>query len=84
MFLAIGIGSTLLPFALFYAGLRRMRAEEAGIIATVEPVVAVLSAAVFLGETLRPVQLAGAALVLAATLLSTLRAPETALTAERV
>jgi len=44
----------------------------------------VLSAAVFLGETLRPVQLAGAALVLAATLLSTLRAPETALTAERV
>jgi len=85
MFLAIGIGSTLLPFALFYGGLRRLRAEEAGVIATVEPVVAVLSAALFLGETLRPLQLTGAALVLVATLLSTIRAPEPAvLAAERV
>lgn len=85
MFLAIGIGSTLLPFALFYGGLRRLRAEEAGVIATIEPVVAVLTAAIFLGEMLRPLQLAGAGLVLAATILSTIRVPErTALTAERV
>lgn len=85
MFLAIGVGSTLLPFALFYGGLRRLRAEEAGVIATVEPVVAVLSAAIFLGEILGPMQLAGAALVLIATLLSTIRAPEPAvLAAERV
>ena len=85
MFLAIGVGSTLLPFALFYGGLRRLRAEEAGVIATIEPVVAVLTAAIFLGEILRPMQLAGAALVLIATLLSTIRAPEPAvLAAERV
>jgi drug/metabolite transporter (DMT)-like permease len=85
MFLALGVGSTLLPFALFYGGLRRLRAEEAGVIATVEPVVAILSAAFFLGENLRPLQLAGAALVLLATLLSTIRAPEPpVLAAERV
>jgi drug/metabolite transporter (DMT)-like permease len=85
MFLAIGIGSTLLPFSLFYGGLKRLRAEEAGVIATLEPVVAVLTAAIFLGEGLRPLQIGGAALVLAATLLSTVRASErTALTAERL
>ena len=85
MFLCIGVGSTLLPFALFYAGLRRLRVEEAGIIATIEPVVAVLTAAVFLGEGLGTVQLCGALLVLAATLLATIQSPErAAITAERL
>ena len=85
MFLAIGVGSTLLPFALFYAGLKRLRAAEAGVLATIEPVIAVLTAAIFLGEGLRPIQLAGAALVLMATLLSAMQRPEpTVLTAERV
>jgi len=85
MFLCIGIGSTLLPFALFYGGLRRLRAEEAGVIATIEPVVAVLTAALFLGEGLGTIQLCGAFLVLVATLLATIQSPErSALTAERV
>ncbi len=85
MFLTIGVGSTLLPFAFFYSGLRRLRAAEVGILATLEPVVAVVSAALFLGEGLRPLQLGGAALVLAASLLSTLQAPEpAAMTGERV
>jgi drug/metabolite transporter (DMT)-like permease len=85
LFLVIGIGSTLLPFTLFYAGLRRLRAEEAGILATLEPVVAVLIAAVFLGESLRSFQWLGAALVLAATLLVSLQAPqETAVATERL
>jgi drug/metabolite transporter (DMT)-like permease len=85
MFLAIGVCSTLLPFALFYGGLRRLRAEETGILATLEPVVAVVSAAVFLGEGLGWLQLTGAFLVLCATLLASLQAPqEAAATAERV
>ena len=46
--------STLVPFAFFYAGLRRLPPAAAGIIATMEPVIAVLSAALFLGEGLRP------------------------------
>ncbi|TMQ66493.1 MAG: hypothetical protein E6K78_06190 [Candidatus Eisenbacteria bacterium] len=70
MFLALGVFSTLVPFAFFYAGLRRLPPAAAGIIATMEPVIAVLSAALFLGEGLRPLQWLGAALVLAATLLA--------------
>jgi|SRR5688572_4102138 len=84
LFIAIGIGSTLLPFALFYAGLRRLRAEEAAILATLEPVVAVGSAALFLGEGLGGLQWSGAVLVLLATLRASRRAPDVAVTAERV
>jgi len=85
LFLVIGIGSTLMPFALFNSGLKRLRPEEAGILATLEPVVAVLLAAVFLGESLRSFQWLGAALVLGATLLASYQAPEqTAFATERV
>ena len=70
MFGALGVFSTLVPFVCFYAGLRRLPAAEAGIMATLEPVVAVLSAALFLGEGLRPIQWLGAALVLAAAILA--------------
>jgi drug/metabolite transporter (DMT)-like permease len=65
--------------------LRRLRAEETGILATIEPVIAVVSAALFLGEGLGWIQMSGAFLVLCATLLASLQAPqETALSAERV
>ena len=85
MFLAIGVCSTLLPFALFYGGLRRLRAEETGILATIEPVIAVVSAALFLGEGLGWIQIFGAFLVLCATLLASFQAPrDAAITAERV
>lgn len=70
MFLALAIFSTLVPFSLFYAGLRRLPPAEAGIIATLEPVVAVVSAAVLLGEGLGPIQSLGAGLVLAASVIS--------------
>ena len=85
MFLTIGVCSTLLPFALFYGGLRELRAEETAILATIEPVIAVVSAAIFLGEGLGPIQLCGALLVLVATLLASFQAPrESAIAAERV
>jgi drug/metabolite transporter (DMT)-like permease len=72
MFLALGIFSTLAPFLLFVSGLQRLPASEAAILATFEPVVAVVTAWVFLGEGLRPIQWAGAALVLSATVMATL------------
>jgi len=65
-FAALGVFSTLVPFVCFYAGLRRLPAAEAGIMATLEPVVAVVSAAVVLGEGLRPLQWLGATFVLVA------------------
>jgi drug/metabolite transporter (DMT)-like permease len=73
LFLALAVFSTLVPFMCFNAGLRSLRATEAGVLSTLEPVVAVISAAVFLGETLRPLQNLGALLVLAAAVLSSYR-----------
>ncbi len=70
MFFALAIFSTLVPFSLFYAGLRRLPPAEAGIIATLEPVVAVVSAALLLGEGLGPIQTVGAGLVLVASVVS--------------
>lgn len=70
MFLALGMFSTLVPFAMFNAGLQRLPAAQTGILATLEPVVAVVSAWTFLGEGLHPVQWLGAAMVLAAAILA--------------
>jgi len=72
----LGVFSTLIPFSLFYAGLKRLRPAEAGVLATLEPVVALTSAWIFLGERLQSVQWLGAGLVLSASLLAT-RAPAT-------
>ena len=76
MFLALGVFSTLLPFSLLYAGLRRLPATEASVIATTEPVVAIIAARVFLGESLHALQYPGAALVIAAALMASSRGPE--------
>lgn len=73
IFIALAVFSTLIPFLCFNAGLRSMPATEAGILSTLEPVVAVISAALFLGEALRPLQNLGALLVLVAAVLSSYR-----------
>jgi drug/metabolite transporter (DMT)-like permease len=77
-FLLLGVFSTLVPFRCFYAGLKRLPATEAGVLATSEPVVAIIAAAVFLGESLRPLQMVGAAMVIAAAVLAARGHPETA------
>jgi drug/metabolite transporter (DMT)-like permease len=70
MFALLGVFSALVPFALFYAGLRHLRPAQAGILATLEPVVAVASSALVLGEGLVPLQWLGAGLVLTAATLA--------------
>jgi drug/metabolite transporter (DMT)-like permease len=77
-FLVLGVFSTLVPFALFYSGLRRLPSSEAGVIATSEPVIGIVTAAVALGESLAPMQLLGAALVVVAAMLASRAHPETA------
>jgi drug/metabolite transporter (DMT)-like permease len=77
MFLTLGFFSTLAPFAFFYAGLKRLSSTEAGIVATLEPVIAVLSAALFLHEGLDARQWLGAMLVLGASIMASMRRPET-------
>jgi drug/metabolite transporter, DME family len=67
--LALGIVPTLLPYALFLAALRQLRASTASMLAALEPVVAAGLAALFLGERLGPLQGAGVLLVVAAAVL---------------
>ncbi len=64
-----GVFNTLLPIASYTIGMRRMHAASASTIATVEPVLAILLAWMLLGETLGPLQIAGAAFVILAVLL---------------
>ena len=68
--------SVLVPHTLFFAGLQHVVPSRAMIISTSEPVIAIGSAAALLGESLSGIQIAGAALVLAAiTILQIRREP---------
>jgi drug/metabolite transporter (DMT)-like permease len=60
----IVLGS-IVPFALIVGALRHVTATRAGVVAMLEPVVATVVAWAWLRESLSPVQLAGAAVVLA-------------------
>ncbi|HEX7524701.1 MAG TPA: EamA family transporter [Gaiellaceae bacterium] len=61
---------SIVPFVLIVAALRHVSATRVGIAAMLEPVVATIVAWAWLRETLTPVQLAGAGVVLAAILLA--------------
>ena len=63
---AMTVGGYLLGFVLQFLALGRITAVAAGIIYCTEPVVAAISSALVLGETLTPLQIAGGTLVLAA------------------
>ena len=66
--------STALPIAAFFAGLARVGPSSAAILSTFEPVVTVTLAYLAFDETLSLLQLGGAALVLAAAVLLSVRA----------
>ncbi len=58
--------SILIPHSLYFGGMRYLTASRAIITATFEPIVAIVTAFLFLGEILLPVQIIGALLVIAA------------------
>jgi drug/metabolite transporter (DMT)-like permease len=64
--LLVAVISVLIPHSLYFNGVRHLSASRAIITATFEPVVAITTAALFVGEVPGPVQALGAALVLAA------------------
>lgn len=66
---AIALVSTVIAVLFFVVGLRHLGASKTALISTLEPVVTVALAAVFLAERLGGWQLAGGALVLAGALL---------------
>ncbi len=60
----IAVFGTLIPFGLYYAGINLIRSTRASITATLEPILAGLFSYLFLGESLSPIQLFGAFLVI--------------------
>lgn len=64
--------STVLPIVLTSEGIRRIGAASASIVGALGPVATIFLGFVFLGEPITPVQLAGAALVLAGVLIVSL------------
>jgi drug/metabolite transporter, DME family len=65
----LAVFSLLIPHTLFFGALRWIVPSRAVITSTLEPVVAIVTAAVFLGEVLQPLQAIGALFVIIAILL---------------
>jgi drug/metabolite transporter (DMT)-like permease len=63
--------ATVIPVTTFLAGLKRIGPTDASLLSTLEPVVTVVLAAVFLGESLPLLSLLGGGLILAAVILLT-------------
>jgi drug/metabolite transporter (DMT)-like permease len=70
LLVAIGFVASFLAIQTFYAGARRIGAAKGALISTVEPLIIVVLAWLFLGQTLAPIQLAGAALILIAVIVA--------------
>ncbi|MCI0346877.1 MAG: DMT family transporter [Chloroflexi bacterium] len=68
--LALGLVSTFIAIQTFYAGARRIGAAQASLLSTVEPIWTISLAALFLTESLTPVQLVGGALILGGVVLA--------------
>ncbi len=73
LFVFFAVISILIPHSLYFSGMRYLTASRAIITATFEPVVAILTAFVFLGEVLSDVQIIGALLVIVAIAILQLR-----------
>ena len=72
----IGLCGTILPFGLYFEGIRRIKPTHASITATLEPISAGVIAAVFLGELLAPLQIIGGFLVVISILILQYKTPE--------
>jgi drug/metabolite transporter (DMT)-like permease len=60
----IGICGTIIPFGLYFEGIKRIQPTRASITATLEPISAGVIAAVFLGEMMSPGQIIGGLIVI--------------------
>lgn len=66
IFFGFAMVSVLIPHSLYFSGIRYLTASRAIITGTSEPVIAIISAFIFLNELLSPIQTAGAVLVIVA------------------
>jgi len=70
LLVAVGFVASFLAIQTFYAGARRIGAAKAALVATVEPPIIVVLAWLALGQTLAPIQLTGAALIVIAVIVA--------------
>ncbi len=66
---ALAVVSTVFPVFFLNAGIQKVGPARAAIIGTVEPLLTIILAALFLGERLQPIQLVGGAFILASVIL---------------
>jgi drug/metabolite transporter (DMT)-like permease len=65
----IAVFGTILPFGFFNKGIHLITATHASITATAEPITAAIISYLFLNETMQPLQMAGAVMVICAIIL---------------
>lgn len=75
LLVVLAVVPSMLGISLFLAGLPRVGAAQAALLSTFEPIVTVVLAVSFLGDRLTPLQLVGAAAVIAAVVVVQLRRP---------
>jgi drug/metabolite transporter (DMT)-like permease len=73
----LALFSILIPHSLFFGGLRVVVPSRAIITSTLEPIAAIVSAALLLSEHLKPVQVVGAGMVILAIVLLNIRPERT-------
>jgi drug/metabolite transporter (DMT)-like permease len=83
-FFGFAMISILIPHSLYYSGMRYLTASAAIITATFEPIVAIMTAFIFLNEILEPIQIVGALLVITAIALLQIKHKEVEPTGEPV
>jgi drug/metabolite transporter (DMT)-like permease len=83
-FFGFAMISILIPHSLYYSGMRYLTASAAIITATFEPIVAIMTAFIFLNEVLEPIQIAGALLVITAIALLQIKHKEVEPTGEPI
>ena len=75
--LGLGLVATAIAIQTFYAGVKRVGAARASLISTVEVVYILALAVILFGESLTPMQIVGAALVIFAVVLAETGRPDT-------
>ncbi|MBY0471919.1 DMT family transporter [bacterium] len=75
LILGVAVICSLLAMTLFLSGLKKLTGAETSILSTSEPITGILIATFFLGESLRPIQIGGGALVLLSMVLVSISRP---------
>ena len=69
----IGLVNTGLAYLLYFSGLQKLPAQSVALISYIDPVSALIFSAVLLGETMTPIQILGAVLIIGGAMIGELK-----------